>query len=680
MQWSNFKPLISNSLSQGRKCLIVGDVKQSIYRWRNGDWDILAGKIFSEYPGDVLQTENLNTNWRSSQNIVEFNTSFFNQAKEKLGHQLQMIFGTGCQNAENYLNTFRNIYSDLAQTLPETKKSKGSVFIRSFSRKNNKESSDYFSEQIIKTINSLLEKGYAQGDIALLVREKKEGKFLADLLNAANDNSMLCTRVNVISEDSLFLSASNATNMLIAALQCLNAPEEEIYLAKLMCAYKAHLMENLPAAEEIELNLDAGFFDKKNVEMILPADFLKFYKELSALPLYELLEQLVIIFQAYTHHCDVPYIHALLNLVHEYSMTNSPGIQGFLDYWMEEGQTKSIPASELQQAIRILTIHKAKGLEFPVVFLPFCNWDLNQKPNSIFWVRPPEGRFDFLPVLPLNYTKTLQDSCFSEDYYLELFKSHIDNLNLLYVAFTRAAETLIVFFQHNESGESQSKIKTVGDLVCECISKLNGNNVSYTDPSEVVYQAGSFEHDIQPDTLSRPEGNFISHYSSKSAISRIYFNPRGYEYFKDTLHVRDKRIRGRVLHQVLSKMKTHNDIEKTVKEAVLEGLISENEGDSLKEHILMVLSDPTVKTWFNGSGEVITERDIILPDGNNKRPDRVVIWNDKIHVIDYKFSHEQNNQAHREQVRDYTIMIAEMEEKNIEGYLWYVDTNTITKI
>jgi len=678
LQWSNFKPLISNSLSQAKECLIVGDVKQSIYRWRNGDWDILARQIYGEYPEEIIHTENLDINWRSSENIVHFNNTFFSLAQKKIVDRLQLIFNNENQNVISHLTTLGTIYNDISQTASEKVENKGTVMLRFYPKQTIRESPDYYIEPLLGSINSLLEKGYSQGDIALLVRDKKEGKLLADVLIAANNGSKLYKPVNVISEESLFLSASNAANMLIAALQYLNAPGEDIYLVKLMCAYKAHITGDPMTSEVVEMALGSGFLDKSNAPVVLPPDFINIYEELCSLPLYELLERLIRIFQAYKFNQDVPYIHALLDLVHDYSLVNIPGIQGFLDYWEEEGKLKSIPAAESLQAVRILTVHKAKGLEFKAVLIPFCNWDLDQKTNSIFWVKPPQGQFDFLPMIPLNYTRSLQDTHFAGDYFTEMFKSYVDNLNLLYVAFTRAINTLIVFSECNDG--DQIKIKTVGDLLYQCIPELTVIPEIFSDKTQLVYQIGSMETTVQSAGQSQPEADYIHPYSCNPATSRIFFNPQGYEYFQDSILIRSKRIRGKVLHSLLASVRTFNELDRIVQEAVFTGLISKDEGYSLEEHFRSVITDPMVQKWFDGTGVILTEWDILIPGESFRRPDRVVIWPDVVHVIDYKFSHERHDESHRRQIREYMIIISELENKKVHGFIWYVDKNEIVEI
>ncbi len=681
LQWSNFKPLISNSLSQAKDCLIVGDVKQSIYRWRNGDWNILARNISDEYIREIIQYDSLDINWRSAENIVNFNNILFQQAQKKIAGQLQLIFGENHAITDTHLEVLKSIYSGISQTVPDRHKNKGKIVLRFFSKKTAKEQPDYFAGPLIDTVNLLLEKDYSPEDIALLVRNKKEGKLLADLIIKANTESKFFKPVEVISDESLFLLASNAVNMMIAAMQCLNSPDENLYWAKLTALYKVHQESDITTSEVTEMKLDAGFFEKQRALEDLPSGFTDHSNELASLPLYELAEQLTGIFQAYKHKADIPYIHAFLDLIYEYSQANPPDIKAFLEYWTDEGQIKSIPATESGNAIRILTIHKAKGLEFPVVLVPFCSWGLNQMTNSVFWVKAPEAPFDFLPLVPLNFNKGLKDTRFAGEYFNELFKSFIDNLNLLYVAFTRASDTLIAFPVFSDPEKNMPQISTVGDLVFECIAGNDGQEFTENfDSSRMVYEIGSFKTG-SGQSKKIPAGNLIiQSYSGQPATSRMYFNAYGYEYFRDITQIRDRRIRGKVLHDLLAKIVTLDDLESTLRESVFEGLISEDEGRTLSAHIRSVMDNPTVRTWYDGKGEILTEWEIVLPGENTKRPDRVVVWPGEVHVIDYKFSIEPRDNLYNRQVKDYMNIISEVEHKPVRGFLWYVDKNEVVEI
>lgn len=680
LQWGNFKPLISNSLSQGKECLLVGDVKQSVYRWRNSDWYILARNINTEYPENIIREIDIDINWRSGENLVVFNNRLFHIAQEKIREQLQQLDNGNEALVKAYQDMLFNIYANISQTVPELYRNRGYVQIRFFHKQTTREKNDYYINPLIDSINKLLESGYIQGEIAILVRNRKEGKLLADLLITKNNESAFYKPVEVISDESLFLSASNAANLLIAALQYLNSPDESLYRAKLMGLYKAHISGNPVSTEINDLQLEAGFFDTTNITILMPSEFIRSTKELSSLPLYDLAERLTDMLQLCKHKTDVPYVLSLLDLIHEYSYTNTAEINGFLEYWDEEGNTKSIPATESDRAIRILTIHKAKGLEFRAVMVPFCYWDLTQKPNTIFWTHSPEAPFDYLPVIPLNFTKSLKDTHFRQAYFDELFKSYIDNLNLLYVAFTRAIDALIAFPVFSNNDSNNSGINTVGDLLYECITSVNKSETNYFNSSQLIYEKGSITDKIAIREKLPSQHNSITVYTGKPAIDRMYFNASGFEYFHDTENIKNRRIRGKVLHNLLANIITISDLETSVQEAVSQGLISMEEGKSLKEHIKSGMLNARVKKWFDGTGEVLTERDILLPHANSKRPDRIVIWNHEAHVIDYKFSSEKRDTSYQRQIEEYMELISKIEAKPVKGFIWYVDKNEIVEL
>jgi ATP-dependent exoDNAse (exonuclease V) beta subunit len=280
----------------------------------------------------------------------------------------------------------------------------------------------------------------------------------------------------------------------------------------------------------------------------------------------------------------------------------------------------------------------------------------------------------------LNFTQTLKDTYFAEEYYNELFKSYVDNLNLLYVAFTRAVDTLIAFPLFNEKRSIDSQINTTGDLLYECLVRSDQVIEGQFNPENLTFTLGSFQPVISPTKQEARGSNVIYSYATRPATGRMLFNSNGFDYFQGETEFRNRRIRGKVLHELLSKIIKLNDLGKTIQQTVLEGLISKEEGKVLDEHIRSVMTNDTVKSWFDGSGKVLTERDIILPGGHVKRPDRIVLWEKEVQIIDYKFSRGPEERSYRKQVEDYMYLIKVITGKPVRGFLWYVDNNELVEI
>jgi ATP-dependent helicase/nuclease subunit A len=676
-QWSNFKPLISNSLSQQFQNLLVGDVKQSIYRWRNSDWKILAHHINNEYPSDILHYEELKTNWRSNERIVSFNNLIFPLVVKRLKLQLDDLLSN---SPDHNINTelFETIFKDIRQDFIRKNENKGHIFFHFYQAQETKRDKLYFKDELIHQINLMFDRGYSQNGIVILVRNKKEGHTIANLLISLNAEKCFRTELNIISEESLFLDVSNSVNLIIALLQYINNPADSLVIAKVLSFFRIHLIQETIDPVSSCLELSKNDLSASAIEEILPRDFYEKIVELAGLPLYDITERLINIFNLRNSQSSIPYINGLLDVVHEYIATNPGNLAKFLEYWDDAGKFKTVSSAESQNAIRILTIHKAKGLEFSGVIIPFCNWDLNQKPKTILWAETRNKSLNYLPIVPLNYNKNLKNSEFASEYYSELFKSHVDNLNLLYVALTRAMDTMVVFpvFAENKEGH----ISNVGDLLYDAFAN-NLSEFPEFNPLTGIYEVHSKEDQVETLKPVTSEELYFTGGENLNIMDTMFFRTRGLDYFQNLETTTPTgSVRGSVLHGILSEIKTTDDIDSSVKQAVLDGFLNETEADRLKIHLLDCLKDQKMLAWFNGTGTIMAEKDIILPSGGIKRPDRVVIFPDEVHVIDYKSGKEGNIEDHRRQVMEYCRCIHDMEFKKVKGFLWYIDKNEVINI
>jgi ATP-dependent helicase/nuclease subunit A len=680
LQWFNFKPLISNSLSQGNLNLIVGDAKQSIYRWRNSNWEILAHRINDEYPADIIHYEELRMNWRSAEKIVLFNNSLFPVAIQKLKQRIEELL-SGSSDHTEYIRLLDTIYSDTKQEFPRKSMNKGNVYVKFFSRKEIKQNEFYYQEILVSKINELLQKGYLLRDIAILVRDKKDGQTIANLLIELNTGKYFIKELNVLSEESLFLDASNAVSLIIAALQYLNNPSDSLVRAKIINSFEIHQNCLNITPDQNGSVLNGQSLTLLKLQTTLPTYFMESTDELLSLPLYDLTERLIAIFKLQDVAPEIPFIHAFLDVVHDFTAANPGNLVKFIEFWEEEGGKKTVPASESQNAIRVLTIHKAKGLEFKGVIIPFCTWQLDQKPNTILWTETRDTTFNYLPVLPLNYHKGLKNTEYASVYYSELFKSYVDNLNLLYVALTRSIDSLIIFPVFNDAENTTGKFTTVGDLLYESIARGTDTSKfqSFNSLTSTYELYSREEYPASSDSGDSTE-NYITCTKGRAAMGKIYFRSNGMDYFRNIKTPTFKgTVRGSVLHQILASVESHNDLDSAIKHAVNEGMITANEGVELREHISFCFQQNIVFSWFDGKGKVLAEKNIILPGGEVKRPDRVVLFPDHIHVIDYKFGSVENIEANKQQLRDYKACIQTMGYENVEAYLWYIDQNEVIR-
>lgn len=674
LQWKNFRPLIDNSLGSGHACLLVGDVKQSIYRWRNSDWEILAHGLEKIYPGEMLIRETLAHNWRSAGNIVAFNNAIFGQLPEMIAQILRESDATSILPEEVVNSLTTNLYRDAIQEIRPESKGKGAVTIKFFEKNVLKDDPGQHTDYLTEHINSLIQAGYQPGDIVCLVREGKEGVSLTKTIMEANAKGQFIRKIGVISNESLFIGSSLAVNLLVSAMRFLLQPEDRISRATLASTYSRirHLQQvngNRP-----DIPFESGFSQTDYMQSLLPRELWQERASLITLPLYDLAEALIRIFDLTDYQNEKAYTDAFLDTIHEYMQVNGSGVSGFLEFWEEEGAEKTVATHESDNAIRVLTIHKSKGLEFKAVILPWCNWNLNQKANSIFWSPVPEGPFDYLPVVPLSYSSSLAETVFASGYAIEYFKAHIDHLNLLYVSFTRAVDSLLVISDQAMEDKS-GKISNVGKLLFQL---LDGHpeaipNGRYDKDSREL-TVGEIPVPAQrPQTSSETE---IVPQSTKPVTERLFFNPAGYDFFLEQSNSsRELAVKGIIFHSILQGVYRSEDLNREARKAVYEGLITADESKLLKEHFQEGIKDPLVASWFGGEAEIRNESDILLPSGEVRRPDRVVFFKESVHVIDYKFGGMHNLNLYAAQVQEYVELLTSMGYNGVRGFLWFIHSN-----
>ena len=436
MQWENFHLLLEESLAQNEGSMIVGDIKQSIYRWRNGDWKILAG--LDKDKSFRLNSKTLDTNWRSEANIIAFNNDIFTSACRVLNERYKADEGEDCTQ-------LLDAYSDVRQ---KTSKDTKEGYIKLSFLKNSEEHpyADTTMELLAEEVDSLVKKGVRVNDIAILVRKNKSIPAIADYFDKN-------TPYRVVSDEAFRLDASLAVCMLIDGLRYISEPTDRIACARLAVAYQKEILKKDVDYNTVLLN---------SVEDYLPAEFRLMLPEMSLMPLYELLEKLFVIFRMDMIEEQDAYLCAFYDAVTEYMQNNSSELTSFLTYWNETLYAKTIPSGEIS-GIRILSIHKSKGLEYHTVLLPFCDWKMeNETFNHMLWCRINEADADKEPfceldLTPVNYSSAMAESYFSDSYREERLQLWVDNLNLLYVAFTRACKNLIVWCK-DEQKDTVSKL------------------------------------------------------------------------------------------------------------------------------------------------------------------------------------------------------------------------------
>lgn len=671
MQWDNFKILLLEGLSQGADSLIVGDVKQSIYRWRNGDWGILnaLGTKDSSFPFPV-RVETLKTNRRSETNVIRFNNNLFTAAVEYL-NMLHL------KELQEDCHPLQRAYADVAQESPRTK-AKG--YIKATFLEPDEEH-DYTELTIIslgEEVQRLLEAGVKLNDITILVRKNKNIPPIADYF----DKTM---HLPVVSDEAFRLDASQAICMLIDALRYLSNPEDKVACASLIMNY------------ELGIKKQGGDWDSlltAKPEKALPVAFVTGMETLRLMPLYELLEELFSLFDMKRIEEQDAYLFSFFDAVTEYLQNNSSDLDAFIRYWNETLCNKTIPSGEMD-GIRILSIHKSKGLEFHTVLIPFCDWKLeNETNNQLIWCSPTEAPFSTLDIVPVNYSSTMAESVYRQNYLDERLQLWVDNLNLLYVAFTRAGKNLIFWCKKGQKGTMSELLANALPQVAAregdenwdeeepfengelCPSKYTGTDEHLPDapkvsanrlaqkPDKLPVHMESMRHDIEFRQSNR-SADFIQGVDEEESDNR-FIN------------------RGRLLHTLFSAIETEEDIDNAIDQLVFEGIIGKPETEEkIRELTHHAFSLPQVQDWYSGSWHLFNECDIIWQERGElrtRRPDRVMMRGNEIVVIDFKFG--KQNKKYNKQVQGYMQLLTRMGylKENIEGYLWYVEEDLIEKV
>jgi ATP-dependent exoDNAse (exonuclease V) beta subunit len=375
---------------------------------------------------------------------------------------------------------------------------------------------------------------------------------------------------------------------------------------------------------------------------------------------------------------NVPYLNTFQDLVMNHSLSGNSGIVSFLDWWETDGVKKSILLPENQDSIKVLTIHKSKGLEFKAVILPFISWNLDHKPfhTNILWVNPDVHPFNSLGIVPVKYKSDLENSIFAGSYFREKYSAYIDNLNLLYVAFTRAVNVL-TGFAPAKSGTSNR----IAGILKEAVSFTGGQDKLHDPflPDHFNEQDGIFEFGSIPPPQSEAEVletlkavDYIVSDNSASLKLKLHWE----DYFETSVSEKRERIsRGKVMHEIFGEILTIEDAGRSVRKKVMEGKIPESEEAALKEKIENLLNDPEVAKWFEKGLEVYNETSFLMPDSQLKRPDRIIIKDGRATIIDFKFGGESN--SHIRQIRQYSSILERMGYVVEKACLWYVDAGKI---
>jgi len=666
LQWNNLKPLISNSLSEGNGNLIVGDVKQSIYRWRNSDWKQLDHGIKNEFR-QLAKEEILPTNWRSSEGIILFNNTLIKNTAKYL--QGLFMTETGASEDAESAQLFESAYADIVQEVPQNAKKGAYVNFQFYPKENNSE----WKEDVITRLPGIIEeaqdKGHKLSDMAILVRTNSEGAQISRyLLNYAATHPESKYRYDVISDEALWISGSYDVQFLVNIFKYLIHPSG-LVASQLNILYNNYLGKTTKAQELI--------WD----DAILLPQIKTQLSQLTSLSLLETTEELITRFKLGNKASEAIFIQSFIDMINDFEFQQSGGINEFLTWWEESGKTRSISTPEGQDAVNIQTIHKSKGLEYKIVIIPFLDWDI-AKDKGYLWTTTEAEPLNEIPYLPVRISSKLKNSLFKTKYEEEKLLQYIDSLNLLYVAFTRAKEVLIGFGQ---AAKGKSKISSLDAVLTQVMQKETavGDYTISLSPSwnndELKYEYGEFPISKEVKTEAS-EALQLKQYKTNSQNHNLQLRLQSHDFeITDDSILPTASKTGKIWHRLFENFNSPDELPQAVEALVQEGVVSASSAKELLSNVAEAIKQPIVESWFSPKAIIRNEATILTPEGYNYRPDRLVKIDGKIMIIDFKFGAAEKN-SYKKQVKHYMDLIGEMGHKNISGFLWYVALNKVVEV
>ena len=634
IQWENFLPLLKESESNGGENLVVGDVKQSIYRWRGSDWNLLAEELQRELPGARVDT--LDTNFRSCRNIVDFNNGFF----KTVSGRLDSIYGQQTGTEDN--GTVSSIYDDVCQKCRSSEE--GSVDITFCP-------GEMELQKVLDAIVELRAAGASLRDIAVLVRNNSSGADVAGFL--------IANGVRVITDDSLKVKSSSVVRRLVAVLSYIENPSDTVsgYIASFM-------------------------------DMQVPGEYHSLV-DLCEILLRELKKKDEAVFAS-----EVLYIQSFMDCVSDYSRLNGNSLRNFLKYW--EDADPAISSPDAGDSVRIMTIHKSKGLDFGYVIFPYAE-NVSLFKSCRRWCAPDLSGTPMGDACRSIYDVTLSAesnfTLFADDYRDELIKQYVDNINVLYVALTRARKGMHIIGRMPSAkflGSITAGEWSVFSDFSQALYNYACESTQFRCAREdgcVRFSIGGISRDWSVRGRGDPPSSLQVSYQSwplnpEGMKSRLVLSRTQSDFFSGDgeAGVRaSHRLKGIVLHDILSRVSVPSDLEAAVRQSVLDGSLGEDEAAGALSFLSQRLASASARGWFSENSLVRNETDIIDTDGSVSRPDRVEICSDgKVRILDYKFGRQ--DEEYGKQIARYADLYRKMGYSEVYAAVWYVVPDILQEI
>lgn len=722
LQWTNLRNLFVENIAQGNSCMLVGDVKQGIYRWRGGDWSGLAN-IKDDAITDI---QTLDSNFRSGEKIVNFNNAVF--------VKMAQVIADATDSSEGEGGVLTSLYAEdlvkqkpvreggyvrvLIEKKPEktTSSEKNKADATEVSEENEGENKVFSPEDDLREqIMILYRAGVPFDKMGILVRNNKDSGKLIEYFaeyekEHANDKDFV--RIELVSDEAYVLSASRGVQLIVKALQYIHNATDEVALN--------YVLKHCPEEAKDKVRGLLEEWSKQSYQM---------------LPFYDLIQQLIHHLELDKQPGEASYLYSLLDMVVAFLDDNVPDIGRFLQVCEESLGKKSVPASVVK-GVRILTIHKSKGLDFHSVFIPYCNWELvsSGQKQSMIWTSPKVDPFNKIPLLPVKLSAIAEKSIYKDEYLQELRNQRIENLNLLYVAFTRARQNLVICAPRLTRNHEKSIVPALQRTITQLgwTELIDGDVRLKEDDTKIVLeiaQPSNAECAVAAQTASLEDGETAKAAMEKpknpfkinAVTERVNLETSNHEVkFRQSQSARlynaalmeavqadnaegdvakvmntseldleffakreAAQRRGTLLHHLMEEIESEADVETVLQSAICEGKIAPiEEVGEMRKLLHRAMQHEIAKEWFDGTWQLYRECPILTRDENGNvhapRPDRVMMRGDEAIVVDYKFGLPRPD--YHEQVRHYCQLLQQMGKQNVKGYLWYVASGIVEPV
>ncbi|MEO1054807.1 MAG: UvrD-helicase domain-containing protein [Bacteroidota bacterium] len=664
-QWSNLRPLITNALSNEYQVMIVGDVKQSIYRWRGGDMNLLLQQAQQDLDlyKDFTLEESLSDNWRSAKHVVEFNNAFFKAAEDILNETEDLPEGQ---------KLIDMAYKDIVQR--PRKENPGYVNVKFFDTETIKDEKTGAKERIdwkekakqacCDVVEDARIRGYDYGDMMVLVDKRDYAMQMAEIFEEKE--------IPFVTESSFLLKESPLVNFLIQVIYYLEDPADSF--AKTMVLHQFFQLKQQAEGEKHQIFTDyRQDWEDSIFQQQLPKQFTKRVHAIARKSIFELVEELVYIFELEAL-ADV-YLQSFQDECLKLSSKGINDLQSFIEWWKDNENKLAISLPDAGNVIRVMTIHKAKGLEAPIVIIPFADFALRTKANSTFWTDQLSDDYEAYKLLPLNYSKNLMDSSFDGAYRQELLEGLVDRLNVTYVAFTRPREQLYVFAEQFKNLGEVNKLNKLIHSVLSSIyfpfregwSAEDWNFALGEPPKKKVDQNGL-------EQLSRPLSQYLSSdYSDRLKVATEY-NDRLILFDDEQSQLMKLNMK---LKAVLERIQGEDTIDLTLENLAIEGIINQEDIEAIKVKLKTLFDQPVFAGWFDENWQTLTAREI-WNKGKTSKPDRVLISGDEAVIVTFKYEYEEERDKRK--LRSYAQLLEEMGYPKVYKYVVYVDDLSVREV